>query len=303
MARTTTITKQDVINDVHRVASKTETGNVRVTDYTKKGAFSIGTITRMFGSAKNDVFAQILNMDTTDDVLDQSTLIMLTRKFAKQMEENGLEIDIETFKKEANFDVNMLAKTYESIEEGLVAADVLMYVEYDPEDEDAETIDDYDSDVEPDSDEHNVDNNFDDDNYDEEDSYEEYLVDYEDDENIENEDLDDDNYDAEDSTNEDSDEEDLVDYEDDDNTNIDDLDEDAGTQDEDDDVDDINLDDFDLSDFDLDIEDIGDDDAFFDAMTDSYEDDFYKEEDLKAAKMEMQQLFGVSQWQTKISLR
>ena len=117
MARTTTITKQDVINDVHRVAAQTATGNVRVTDYTKKGAFSIGTITRMFGSAKNEVFAQILNMDATDDVLDQSTLIMLTRKFAKQMEENGLEIDIETFEKEANFDVGMLAKTYGSIEE------------------------------------------------------------------------------------------------------------------------------------------------------------------------------------------
>lgn len=278
MARTTTITKQYVINDVHRVAAQTATGNVRVTDYTKKGAFSIGTITRMFGSAKNDVFSQILNMDATDDVLDQSTLIMLTRKFAKQMEENGLEIDIETFEKEANFDVGMLAKTYGSIEEGLVAADVLMYVEYDLEDEDEEVIDDYDDDTDTDSNEHNVDNDGDVDNYDDEDdidedSYEDDLVDDEDDDNVENENL--------------------VDEFDDDS---DDLDEDTGGQDEDDAVDDINLDDFDLSDFDLDIADIGDDDAFYDAMTDSYEDDFYKEEDLKAAKMEMQQLFGVSQW-------
>lgn len=260
MARTTTITKQDVINDVHRVAAQTATGNVRVTDYTKKGAFSIGTITRMFGSAKNDVFAQILNMDATDDVLDQSTLIMLTRKFAKQMEENGLDIDIETFEKEANFDVGMLAKTYGSIEEGLVAADVLMYVEYDLEDEDAEVIDDYDGDTETDSNENNVDNAGDVDNYDEEDDIDEDS--YEDDLDDDSEDLDDD---------------------------IDNLDEDNA-------VDDINLDDFDLSDFDLDITDLGDDDAFYDAMTDSYEDDFYKEEDLKAAKMEMQQLFGVSQW-------
>lgn len=272
MARTTTITKQDVINDVHRVATQTATGNVRVTDYTKKGAFSIGTITRMFGSAKNDVFAQILNMDATDDVLDQSTLIMLTRKFAKQMEENGLEIDIETFEKEANFDVGMLAKTYGSIEEGLVAADVLIYVEYDLEDEDDEVIDDHNDDEEYDSDDDNVDN---DDNEDDtvEDSYEDDLVDDEDDGNVENEDL-------------------VDDFNDD----IDDLDEDTDNQDEDDAVDDINLDDFDLSDFDLDIADLGDDDAFYDAMTDSYEDDFYKEEDLKAAKMEMQQLFGVSQW-------
>lgn len=272
MARTTTITKQDVINDVHRVAAQTATGNVRVTDYTKKGAFSIGTITRMFGSAKNDVFAQILNMDANDDLLDQSTLIMLTRKFAKQMEENGLEIDIETFEKEANFDVGMLAKTYGSIEEGLVAADVLMYVEYDLDDEDAEVIDDYDGDAE------NVDNDGDVDNYDDEDgvdedSYEDDLVDDEDDGNVENEDL--------------------VDEFDEDS---DDLDEDTNGQDEDDAVDDINLDDFDLSDFDLDIADLGDDDAFHDAMTDSYEDEFYKEENLKAAKMEMQQLFGVSQW-------
>ena len=275
MARTTTITKQDVINDVHRVAAQTATGNVRVTDYTKKGAFSIGTITRMFGSAKNNVFAQILNMDATDDVLDQSTLIMLTRKFAKQMEENGLEIDIETFEKEANFDVGMLAKTYGSIEEGLVAADVLMYVEYDLEDEDAEVIDDHNDDAEYDSDDDNVDNDDNDDNEDDtvEDSYEDDLVDDEDDDNVENEDL-------------------VDDFNDD----IDDLDEDTDDQDEDDAVDDINLDDFDLSDFDLDIADLGDDDAFYDAMTDSYEDDFYKEEDLKAAKMEMQQLFGVSQW-------
>lgn len=264
MARTTTITKQDVINDVHRVAAQTATGNVRVTDYTKKGAFSIGTITRMFGSAKNDVFAQILNMDATDDVLDQSTLIMLTRKFAKQMEENGLDIDIETFEKEANFDVGMLAKTYGSIEEGLVAADVLMYVEYDLDDEDAEVIDDHNDDAEYDSDDDNVDNNVDIDNYDDED------------------DVDEDSY-----------ADDLVDDFDDDS---DDLDEDIDDQDEDNAVDDINLDDFDLSDFDLDITDLGDDDAFYDAMTDSYEDDFYKEEDLKAAKMEMQQLFGVSQW-------
>ena len=265
MARTTTITKQDVINDVHRVAAQTATGNVRVTDYTKKGAFSIGTITRMFGSAKNEVFAQILNMDATDDVLDQSTLIMLTRKFAKQMEENGLEIDIETFEKEANFDVGMLAKTYGSIEEGLVAADVLMYVEYDLEDEDDEVIDDHNDDTETNSDEHNVDNN-----------------------------VDIDNYDDEDGVDEDSYADDLVDDFDEDS---DDLDEDTDDQDEDDAVDDINLDDFDLSDFDLDIADLGDDDAFYDAMADSYEDDFYKEEDLKAAKMEMQQLFGVSQWQ------
>lgn len=264
MARTTAITKQDVINDVHRVAAITQTGKVRVTDYTKNGAFSLGTITRMFGAAKNSTFNQILGMDRNDDILDRSTLMMLTRKFAKQMEENGLEIDIETFEKEANFDVSMLAKTYGSIEEGLVAADVLMYVEYDLDDEDTEVIDDYDGDTDIDSNEHSVDNNDDIDNYNDED------------------DIDEDSY-----------ADDLVDYEDNDS---DDLDEDTDIQDEDDVVDDINLDDFDLSDFDLDIADIGDDDAFFDAMTDSYENDFYKEEDLKAAKMEMQQLFGVSQW-------
>lgn len=275
MARTTTITKQDVINDVHRVSKQTVSGKVRVTDYTKKGAFSIGTITRMFGSAKNDVFNHILQMDPNDDILDQSTLMMLTRKFVKQMEENGLEFSIETFEKTANFDVSMLAKSYGSIEDGLVAADILMYVEYDPKDEDTKVVDDHGDDLETTGNEYNVDN----------------------DENI-------DNYDGEDNTVEDSYEEDLVDDDNIDNEYpVDDFDDDNNDigndvydLDEDDAVDDINLDDFDLSDFDLDIADLGDDDAFFDAMTDSYEDDFYKEEDLKAVKMEMQQLFGGSRW-------
>lgn len=256
MARTTTITKQDVINDVHRVAAQTATGNVRVTDYTKKGAFSIGTITRMFGSAKNEVFAQILNMDATDDVLDQSTLIMLTRKFAKQMEENGLEIDIETFEKEANFDVGMLAKTYGSIEEGLVAADVLMYVEYDLEDEEASDANEEASEDETD----------------------------------EVEDLQDEDNEIDDEKVEEEATEDTEELQE---TDDDDLDDDL---DEELDENDIDLSNFDLSEFDLDVADLNDDEAFYDAMADSYEDDFYKEEDLKAAKMEMQQLFGVSQW-------
>lgn len=243
MARTTTITKQDVINDVHRVSELTKTGKVRVTDYTKKGAFSLGTITRMFGSAKNDTFNQILDMDRNDDILDQSTLIMLTRKFVKQMEENGLEFDIETFEKTANFDVSMLAKAYGTIEEGLVAADVLMYAEYDLEDEEASDID------------------------------EEASEDETDDEEVEEE-----------AT---EDAEELQETEDDDLD--DDLDEEL-------DENDIDLSEFDLSEFDLDVADLNDDEAFYDAMADSYEDDFYKEEDLKAAQMEMQHLFGGSRW-------
>lgn len=256
MARTTTITKQDVINDVHRVSELTKTGKVRVTDYTKKGAFSLGTITRMFGSAKNDTFNQILDMDRNDDILDQSTLIMLTRKFVKQMEENGLEFDIETFEKTANFDVSMLAKAYGTIEEGLVAADVLMYVEYDLEDEEAS------------------------------DANEEATEDETDEvEDLQDEDNETDDEEVEEEATEDAEE--LQETEDDDLD--DDLDEEL-------DENDIDLSDFDLSEFDLDVADLNDDEAFYDAMVDSYEDDFYKEEDLKAAQMEMQHLFGGSRW-------
>lgn len=263
MARTTAITKQDVINDVHRVAAITQTGKVRVTDYTKNGAFSLGTITRMFGAAKNNTFNQILGMDRNDDILDRSTLMMLTRKFAKQMEENGLEFNIETFEKTANFDVSMLAQAYGSIEKGLIAADVIAKTENvtDNETDDKETTDDT---VSADEDNQTTD----------EDQF-----------------TDEDQLDEEDPTV--APEDDVEDYTDE---VLEDEFEDISEDDDNDTVEDFDIDDFDLSDFDLDIDDLNDDEAFHDAMADSYEDDFYKEEDLKAAQMEVQQLFGGMRW-------
>ena len=68
MARTSTVTVNNIINDVHRIAEMTD-GTVRVKNYIEYGAFSLGTVKNLFGSSTNDTFAEILAMDKTVDTV------------------------------------------------------------------------------------------------------------------------------------------------------------------------------------------------------------------------------------------
>jgi len=118
MARTSTVTKQDIINDVHRVAQNHE-GNVRVKHYIAEGAFSLGTVKNLFGSSKNDTFTKILAMNTTDDTPDKSTVRMLVKKFVKKMGKEGIELSRENFDAHAGISSDLVANTFGSFAKGL----------------------------------------------------------------------------------------------------------------------------------------------------------------------------------------
>ena len=101
MARTTTVTPNNIVNDVHRVAGLTETGTVRVKDYLTHGAFSLGTVTKHFGASTNETFAQILDLEPTEDVLDNSTVRMLATKAIKELGKAGVKTNTENFNRYA----------------------------------------------------------------------------------------------------------------------------------------------------------------------------------------------------------
>ena len=100
MARTSTITQQDIINDVHRIATKND-GIVRVKHYITDGAFSLGTVKNLFGASTNEMFEQILEMDKTDDALDDSTVRMLAVKALKDMGRAGVKTKTDSFNRYA----------------------------------------------------------------------------------------------------------------------------------------------------------------------------------------------------------
>lgn len=120
MARTTTITKNNLINDIHRVAGLTETGNVRVTDYITHGAFSLGTVKKFFGASTNEVFAQALEMEPTEDTLDDSTVRMLATKAIKDMGKAGVKTNTKSFNRYARgIDSKDVAELYGSFAGGV----------------------------------------------------------------------------------------------------------------------------------------------------------------------------------------
>ena len=118
MARTSTVTKQDIINDVHRVAANHD-GAVRAKHYIAEGAFALGTVKNLFGASKNETFNEILAMDATDDAPDMSTVRMLVKKFAKQMGQNGIELTEEQFDTHAGISSAIVESTFGSFAKGL----------------------------------------------------------------------------------------------------------------------------------------------------------------------------------------
>ena len=100
MARTTTIDKQDIINDVHRVAANHE-GTVRVKDYIAEGAFSLGSVKKFFGGSTNETFAEILDHPATEDTLDASTVKMLATKAIKELGKAGVKTKTDSFNRYA----------------------------------------------------------------------------------------------------------------------------------------------------------------------------------------------------------
>ena len=119
MARTTTIDKQDIINDVHRVAANHE-GTVRVKDYIAEGAFSLGSVIRTFGSAKNETFEQILGMESNDKALDDSTVRMLAIKSIKALGKAGIKTNTKSFNRHAKgINSKDVAALYGSFAEGV----------------------------------------------------------------------------------------------------------------------------------------------------------------------------------------
>lgn len=121
MARTTTVKKQDLINDVHRV-SKMNHGEVRVSDYIKSGAFSLSTVKRYFGNATNATFASILQHEENDDVMSRLTMRMLVRKFAKQMGKENIALTYDNFKEFTGLDMAMLDDKFGSFDNAVKVA-------------------------------------------------------------------------------------------------------------------------------------------------------------------------------------
>ena len=120
MARTTTVKKSDIINDVHRVAALTEDGTVRVKNYIEHGAFSLGTVKNLFGAFSNDMLAQILNMEPVDEALDNSTVRMLATKAIKDMGKAGVKTNTKTFNRYARgIDSKDVATLYGSFAAGV----------------------------------------------------------------------------------------------------------------------------------------------------------------------------------------
>lgn len=119
MARTTTVKKSDIINDVHRVADNHE-GIVRVKHYIAEGAFSLGTVKKLFGGWTNETFAQILGMERTEDALDDSTVKMLATKAIKDMGRAGVKTNTKSFNRYARgIDSKDVAALYGSFAEGV----------------------------------------------------------------------------------------------------------------------------------------------------------------------------------------
>ena len=120
MARTSTVTVNNVINDVHRVAALTENGTVRVKNYIELGAFSLGTVKNLFGAFSNEMFEQILAMDTSEDALDDSTVRMLTVKAIKDMGRAGVKTNTKSFNRYARgIDSKDVANMYGSFAQGV----------------------------------------------------------------------------------------------------------------------------------------------------------------------------------------
>lgn len=126
MARTTTVDAQDIINDVARVATLTDTGVVRVKNYIEYGAFSLGTVKKFFGSSTNDTFADILTMETSDKQFDKSTVRMLVRKFGKQMGAKGITMTRANFKAYTGINPNVVAQHFGSFNKGVEDAGFVM---------------------------------------------------------------------------------------------------------------------------------------------------------------------------------
>lgn len=121
MARTTTVKKQDLINDVHRV-SKMNHGEVRVSDYIKSGAFSLSTVKRYFGDATNATFASILHHEQNDDVMSRLTMRMLVRKFAKQMGKENIALTHDNFEKFTGLEMKMIIDKFGSFDNAVDVA-------------------------------------------------------------------------------------------------------------------------------------------------------------------------------------
>ena len=119
MARTSTVTVNNIINDVHRIAEMTD-GTVRVKNYIEYGAFSLGTVKNLFGSSTNDTFAEILAMDKTVDTLDDSTVRMLAVKAIKDMGRAGVKTKTDSFNRYARGITSKdIAEIYGSFAQGV----------------------------------------------------------------------------------------------------------------------------------------------------------------------------------------
>lgn len=121
MARTTTVKKQDLINDVHRVA-KMNHGEVRVSDYIKNGAFSLSTVKRYFDDATNPTFTTILTHEPNNDVMSRLTMRMLVRKFSKQMGKENIALTYDNFAKFTGLEMKMLTDKFGSFENAIEVA-------------------------------------------------------------------------------------------------------------------------------------------------------------------------------------
>lgn len=66
-----TITKQDIINDVHRVAKILPHLELNQIDYKQYGAYSKSTATELFGSFNKNTIKHILEQNPTQTTLDK----------------------------------------------------------------------------------------------------------------------------------------------------------------------------------------------------------------------------------------
>lgn len=105
------IAKQDIINDVHRVAELIQSDRVRMRDYEKYGIYSFGPVRNNFGSYNNTMLDYLFTLEPSDNTLDANAAKMLVKKFTKRMHKQGVTVTRETFHEYSGVTADVIDKT------------------------------------------------------------------------------------------------------------------------------------------------------------------------------------------------
>ena len=105
------IAKQDIINDIHRVAELLQSDRVRMREYEQYGIYSFGSVKNNFGSYSNTMLDYILTLEPSENTLDANAAKMLVKRFTKRMHKQGVTVTRETFHEYSGVTADVIDKT------------------------------------------------------------------------------------------------------------------------------------------------------------------------------------------------